>query len=389
MKCSLLVVCLLVSSCMTAPRAPSNTNPLDCVYVEDGYGAQGETALEIKPVVTGLEVPWSLVFLSSEDWLVAERPGRIRRVRGGKLDQAVVAQIPVTTHAEDGLLGMALHPDFKKNQYLYVYFTYEQNKELFNRVERYKLSADYSKAVSDKIILDRIPAGEKHSGGRIKFGPDGYLYIGTGDAKEPDLAQDQNSLAGKILKVDSEGRAPEHNPWPGNPAYVVGVRNIQAFDWIDPRTIWVVDHGPSNPVWKSGGDEVSIAHAGDNLGWPNTWGCEVKTGVITPQLVWKKASPPAGAVIYRGNKIPGWDGSLLVSTLRSEHMHRVVLHSSNSHRISQHEVYLSGAAGFGRLREITQAPDGELYVTTSNCDGRGDCGAEKDKILRITARVKK
>jgi glucose/arabinose dehydrogenase len=127
---------------------------------------------------------------------------------------------------------------------------------------------------------------------------------------------------------------------------------------------------------------VSVARAGDNLGWPAIYGCQSRSGMVSPSLTWAEAAPPGGAAFYRGTQIPEWQGSFLVGTLGSRHLHRVVFESPESARVAEHEVYFDGE--LGRLRDVVMGPDGELYVTTSNCDGRGTCPSERDRIVRIT-----
>jgi glucose/arabinose dehydrogenase len=376
------LLALTTAGCLAAPK-PKPTADEACVYVSEGFGPLGKTEVKTEKVVTGLEVPWSIAFLPKDRLLVAERPGRVRLVIGGKLEPKPVAVIPVNNQSEDGLLGLALHPQFAKNRLFYIYYTVKKAKKSVNRIERYRLAADDRSAKPEKIILDNIPAAKNHSGGRLRFGPDGMLYAGTGDAQDPDLSQKKESLAGKILRMTPDGKVPPTNPFAGSFVYILGVRNIQAFDWIDSGTLWIADHGPSSEFGKSGGDEISIAKAGANLGWPTIWGCERKEGMITPQLVFKTAAPPGGAAIYRGDAIPEWKGSLLVGTLRSTHLHRVGLNPADRTRVAEHEVYLGMPNGHGRLREVISAPDGTIYLTTSNCDGRGECGPEKDSILRL------
>jgi hypothetical protein len=170
-------------------------------------------------------------------------------------------------------------------------------------------------ASPNKIILDNIPAAQFHNGGRLRFGPDGMLYIGTGDAKNPENSQDVNSLAGKILRVTPEGQVPEDNPFPNNPAFIVGVRNNQGFDWYDESTLRISDHGPSGELGRTGHDEVNAASAGDNLGWPPIYSCPTQPGMIPPSLTWDEAVPPGGAAIYTGNTIPEWRGNLIIGVL--------------------------------------------------------------------------
>lgn len=378
---------LPIVGCPPASMVKSTTVNTPCTLVRSGFGPEGTASVKVETVASGLVVPWAMAFLPSGELLVTERPGRIRLIRHG------VALPPVATLAvvsndenEGGLLGLALHPDFAQNRLFYVYLTAESADGPFNRIERWRLAEDNLSATRDKTILDRIPSAQFHNGGRLHFGPDGMLYASTGDARDPELSQDVTSLAGKILRLTPEGAPPPDNPFPGNPTFVSGVRNVQGFAFRDDGTLLVTDHGPSGELGRTGHDEVSVARAGDNLGWPVVWGCEEGAPYVTPILTWTDAAPPGGAAIYTGSAIAEWNGSLLIGTLGSRHLHRVALDGRNPPQLSVHEVYFRGdpPAGFGRLRDIAMGPDGHLYATTSNCDGRGDCPAGGDKILRIS-----
>ncbi|WP_242028324.1 PQQ-dependent sugar dehydrogenase [Pseudanabaena sp. FACHB-2040] len=368
----------------TAPEQVQqvSTTNATCELVEQGFGPTGQVDIRVEEVASGLEVPWGIDFLPNSDMLVTERAGRVRLVRQGQLQPNPVATIEATDVGEGGLLGIAVHPDFASNRWFYVYYTANRDGSRTNLVERWQLSEDGLSATRDRTILGDIPVAQFHNGGRIRFGPDGMLYIGTGDARDPDISQDQNSLAGKILRVTPEGEVPADNPFPGNPVFISGIRNTQGFDWIDASTLWVTDHGPSGELGRSGHDKASVARAGDNLGWPTTYRCESEPGLVTPSIVWQQALPPGGSVIYTGTAIPEWQDSLIIATLRSEHLQRVAFDPQNPGQVQSHEVYLQGE--YGRLRDAVMGPDGELYITTSNCDGRGGCPSEQDKILRVT-----
>lgn len=353
-----------------------------CILVEDGFGSPGQVAVQAQEVVSGLEVPWGIIFLSETDMLVSERPGRIRLVRDGQLQPTPVATVDAVEEGEGGLLGIAAHPDFDNNRLFYLYYTTNQGGSLTNRVERWQLSSDRTSASPDRIILDNIPVARFHNGGRLRFGPDGMLYIGTGDARKPQISQDVNSLAGKILRLTPDGEIPGDNPFPGNPVFLKGIRNTQGFDWYNESTLWVTDHGPSGELGRSGHDKVSVANPGDNLGWPTLHACQDQEGMVPASITWRQAVPPGGAAIYRGNAIAPWQGSLLIGALGARHLHRVTFNPDSPYQVQSHEVYFQNE--LGRLREVIMGPDGELYVTTSNCDGRGNCPPEQDKIVRIT-----
>jgi aldose sugar dehydrogenase len=358
----------------------------DCLLIEEGFGESGEVDFRIEVVADGLDVPWSLAFLPNGDLLITERAGRVRLLQNGELRSDPVLEIPARDEGEGGLLGLVLHPDFESNRYLYLYYTADKNGDAVNRVVRYEMEEDFLSANEDKIMIDNIPSAVFHDGGRMRFGPDGYLYIGTGDAREPTLSQDLDSLSGKILRITDEGEVPRDNPFgEDNEVFLLGIRNTQGFDWLNENTLIVSDHGPSGELGRRGGDKVNVATAGANLGWPNIWRCEDDDDVAQAIIAWVDAVPPGGAALYTGDAISEWQGSFIMGTLRSEHLHRVILEREEGVvRVLGSEVYLLGEGGYGRLREVIMGPDGDLYVTTSNCDGRGVCPDEGDQILRVT-----
>jgi glucose/arabinose dehydrogenase len=306
---------------------------------------------------------------------VTERPGRVRLVQGGKLVPQPVANVTVSQQSEDGLLGIALPPGDAGTVFLYT------TQDDGNRIERWTLAADHRSMRFDKVIFSGIARAQFHDGGRLRFGPDGMLYAGTGDARNPDSSQDPSSPNGKLLRLTPEGKPAPGNPTAGNPAILSGIRNTQGFDWIDKDTLVVSDHGPSGEMLRSAMDEINLVKPGANLGWPTIYGCQRRDGMVTPLITWDHALPPGGLAIYRGTSIAAWKDSVLVATLGSEHLHRVVLEGG---KVKEHETYF--LRQFGRLREAIMGPDGNLYLTTSNCDGRGSCPPEKDQILRVIPR---
>lgn len=379
MRLSILSTCLVALGC-SGGCAASNAgmSSPDCVLVSDGLGPTGTTKVKTELVVSGLEVPWGIAFLPGGDLLVTERPGRVRLVRGGVLQPTAVATVPLAAGGESGLLGIALHPGFAQNRFFFVYATVDAGGRQ-NRIERWKLSDDSTSATFDGVVRGGIAAAQFHDGGRLRIGPDGMLYAGTGDAREPSLSQDANSPNGKLLRLTPEGDVPGDNPIKDNPNFMLGLRNVQAFDWLDAATLVIADHGPSGDTGRSGHDEVNVGKAGDNFGWPTIYGCGTSGSLVRPKLTWKDAVPPGGAAIYRGNAIPEWKGSVLVGVLGSTHLHRVVFDAQR--RVSSHEVYFKDS--LGRIREVISGPDGELYLTTSNCDGRGSCPSDKDRIVKV------
>lgn len=374
------VLAVLCASRAAAADAPS------CELVpEGGFGPAGQVKVRAETVVSGLEVPWAIAFLPGGDLLVTERPGRLRLVRGGKLVEKPVAEVAVSARSEGGLLGLALAPDFARSRRFFMYFTVREGRREVNRLASFALSADATSARQERVLLDGIAAAQYHDGGRVRVGPDGMVYVGTGDAGEPRSAQRPDSPNGKILRVAPDGSIPKDNPSPGSPVWALGVRNVEAFDWRTDGTLVVADHGPSGELGRRGHDRVLVAAAGANLGWPDVYGCGARQGAPPPLLAWVDAAPPGGASFYTGDVVGAWKGSFLVATLGSRHLHRLVLSAGTPPRLEKHEVYLEGEPpnGLGRLREVVTGPDGAPWLTTSNCDGRGRCPPEKDRIVRL------
>ncbi len=367
-----------------------------CVLLEDGPGPAGDLMLDVEVVAESLEVPWGLTFLPNGDILVTERPGRLRLIRAGEVLPAPVLEIEVADidalfGFEGGLLGVLLHPQFDSNRLFYLYFTAtKEDESVVNRIVQYELAEDGENATLDRIILDDIPAGGHHQGGRMRIGPDGLLYAGVG-AFEPALAQDPDSQAGKLLRMNLDGSIPADNPNPGHRIFISGIRNSQGYDWFDDDHLLVMDHGPTGleldmPNLR-GLDEFNVAQAGDNLGWASVWGCDEGEGLVEPVVAWAQSVPPGGATVYTGAAIPEWTGSFMVAALGlpnvsdGQHLHRIELDANNPYIVERHEVYLQGV--FGRLRTVAMGNDGHLYLTTSNCDGRGTCPPEGDLVLRV------
>lgn len=352
------------------PAVGDRPQPVDDQYVPEPQDLRIETWAE------GLEVPWEIAFLPDGRALVSERPGRIRLVDGnGSVAEQPYAELDVAGGGEGGLMGLALHPAFPDEPYVYAMYTAGG----VNRIVRLRHEDD-SASVED-VIIDNIPAARFHNGGRIAFGPDGMLYVTTGDATSPQLAQDRGSLAGKILRLTPDGGVPQDNPF-GSRLWSYGHRNPQGLAW-EPRSgqLFVPEHGPSGEFGLRAWDEVNVIRNGGNYGWPRVVGAGGGEELIDPLVAWPEAAvPPAGAAFFQGN--------LYVATLRSEALVRIRLTPRDgAWRVEAVErLFASGPqqGRFGRLRAATAGPDGALYVSTSNSGGRGRTGGQ-DRILRITA----
>jgi glucose/arabinose dehydrogenase len=345
--------------------------------VEDIYLPDGDK-VEVKVWVQDLEIPWSLVFLPDGRALVSERPGRIRLIENGKLAPEPYMILNVKHIGEGGLMGLAVHPDFPNKPYIYAMYTYESDGKIFNRVIRIK--DEGRKGVFDKVIIDSILGARFHNGGRIKFGPDKMLYITTGEIFKGELAQDLNSLNGKILRLTPDGEIPPDNPFPNSPIYSYGHRNPQGLAW-HPETgdLFESEHGPSGEYGRFGHDEINVIVKGGNYGWPKVIGAPGEKEFIDPIVVWKDATPPSGITFYKGD--------LFVATLRSEALIRIKLQrSGKSYKVTRIERWFAfdkRRGKYGRLRDVVVGPDGNLYVLTSNRDGRGNPQPGDDKIYQI------
>ncbi len=272
---------------------------------------------------------------------------------------------------EGGLLGMTLHPRFSENQWVYLYLTTKNGEGLINRVERYRFGRD--RLTEKTTIIDNIPVAANHDGGRIAFGSDGYLYITTGDAGKSNLAQDIYSLAGKILRLKDDGSIPPDNPF-GNAVYSYGHRNSQGLAWDNKGRLWATEHGRSGVL--SGLDELNLIEKGKNYGWPVIQGDEIKTGMESPVVQSGAAETwaPAGATF--------WDGSVFFGGLRGEALYEA---KTTSERKVSLKIHFRKE--FGRIRAVVLGPDGYLYITTSNTDGRGEPRASDDKIIRVNPSI--
>jgi len=353
--------------------------------VRDQFLLQGDR-VRAETWVEDLEVPWSLVFVPDGRALVTERPGRIRLIKDGRLMKDPYAVLAVRHEGEGGLMGLALHPRFPQRPYLYVMHTYQEKGAPYNRVVRLKDNGN--RGTFDKVIIDRIPAGRFHNGGRIAFGPDGLLYITAGETFEARLAQDLGTLAGKILRITDEGAIPTSNPFKQSPVYSFGHRNPQGLAWHpETRDLFESEHGPSGEFLLFANDEINWITKGGNYGWPVVVGAGGIKPYIDPLVVWKETTPPSGMTFYHGSRLSHLDGDLFVATLRSEALIRIRLEKSNgSYKVNAIERwfakgYQSGT--YGRLRDVVQGPDGALYFLTNNRDGRGRPREGDDKIYRI------
>jgi len=340
-----------------------------------------ERSYEVKLVADNLYVPWSIVFTDPDRILITERNGKLRIIQDGILSEKPLKVFEeVSSNGEEGLMGLALDPDYKDNKFIYLSYAYGGSDKMSVKVVRYKDEGD--RLSDEKTIMDGLPAERYHAGCRLRFGPDGKLYITTGDAGERKLAQDINTLYGKILRINPDGTIPADNPFPDSPVWSYGHRNPQGIDWYPGTDIlYSTEHGPSGFDGPGGGDEVNIIVKGGNYGWPVVSHKESKEGMISPVLEFTPAIAPASGMFYRSDSIPQFKNNYFFGCLRGSGIMRIEIDKNDPSRIISNEVLAE--VNFGRIRDITQGPDGAIYFSTSNRDGRGSIREGDDKIYKI------
>lgn len=364
---------------------------LSCGKPPEGKGAgemettsQKDVSFRVETVAEGLEVPWSIVFAPDGRIIFTERPGRVRVIENGKLRQEPLAKIEdVRAASESGLMSVALHPNFADNHFLYLSYAYAGSDGQLVRVVRFR---ETGKDLTDKkIIIENIPAAPNHAGCRLRFGPDGKLYITTGDSTTKDIAQQLNSLGGKTLRLNDDGTVPQDNPFVGQQnarpeIWSYGHRNAQGMDWQpDTNLMFQTEHGPSGFDGPGGGDEVNIVERGKNYGWPIIHHTETKAGLESPLLEYTPACAPASGMFYRGSTFSAFKNNFFFGCLRGVRIIRVVL---DGRKVVKQENLLDGK--YGRIRDIAEGPDGAIYFSTSNKDGRGTAAKNDDRILKLT-----
>ena len=341
----------------TSPPTPSDSTPAPTDPTRSGR--DGGPPEVVETIATGLEAPWGLDFFDDGDAIVTERDSRrvLRVGADGEITElgTIDAAAP---RVEAGLLGVALSPGFERDNTAYFYVSTAED----NRVLRAEIDGD--RLGEPKPILTGIPLGQIHDGGRLEFGPDGFLYVSTGETGDGGLAQDRDSLAGKILRITPDG-----DPAPGNPfdteIWSWGHRNIQGLAFDDEDRLWASEFG------ANAFDELNLIASGDNYGWPDVEGEGGDPEYVDPQLTWSTDEASPSGLAYA-------DGHLWMAALQGERLWRVEV---GQNRAKNPKGFFVG--DYGRMRTIAVAPDGRLWVMTSNRDGRGDPTKDDDRILLV------
>jgi glucose/arabinose dehydrogenase len=339
---------------------PSQPTPSTSETPDQGGNKDGAPRA-VGTLVDLLEVPWGVDFLPDGAAVVTERiSGRVLQVTAdGTLTRlgAITAAAP---EGEAGLLGVAVSPDFASDRTLFFYLTTGTD----NRVVSAPLEGET--LGEPTVVLDKIPRGFIHDGGRIAFGPDGYLYVTTGETGDPELAQDPDSLAGKILRITADGEPAPGNPDPASPVWSLGHRNVQGLAWDDEGRLWASEFGDSSF------DELNLIEKGGNYGWPRVEGVGGGSEFIDPQLVWPVEQASPSGLAYA-------DGRLWMAGLRGQRLWRIDVSAAG--KASRPKAWFT--EDYGRLRTVATAPDGRIWLTTSNRDGRGEPTPADDRIILI------
>lgn len=361
----ILTAALLAGGCAFGDPAPDRAGapPTFPAPTATPTGGGIDQQIAVTVLADGLQVPWGVAFLPDGGALVTERDtARILQVGPGSstdgLDVEELQTIDdVDGAGEGGLLGIAVSPDYDTDETVFIYYSTAQD----NRIARLTLGGE------PEPIVTGIPLSGIHNGGRLAFGPDGYLYATTGDASDTGLSQDQASLGGKILRMTPDGEPAPGNPFPDSLVWSLGHRNVQGIAWDAEERLYATEFGQS--AW----DEINLIEPGGNYGWPQVEGQGDDDRFIDPIVVWStdEASCSGAAVV---------DRILAAACLRGERLWLVELTGSGT-VFGQPRALLTGE--YGRLRTVAQAPDGSIWVTTSNRDGRGEPAPEDDRILRL------
>lgn len=336
----------------------------------------GALQLGQQTVAQDLVAPWALAFAADGAIWLTERPGRVRVIRNGQLeaDPALTLRVVTGTGCESGLLGIAI-----QEPYAFLYYTYAGSGGNTNRVSRFTISGD--KLTSEQVLVDGIPGGAcYHFGGRLKLGPDGWLYFTTGEGDVAARAADPNGLSGKILRVRTDGS--------GREVYAWGFRNPQGLAFDAGGRLYASSNGPTGDLGLCCRDEVDLVQQGGFYGWPE-WAATTRTSFPQGSLPAARVPPiavsgdstvwaPSGMTFYAPSRTE--QPTLLVTELKGEALRRLVIDPADPSHVTAQEIVLQGR---GRLRDAVAGPDGCLYVLTNNRDTRGTPRAGDDQVLKL------
>ncbi|MFD1739830.1 PQQ-dependent sugar dehydrogenase [Bacillus salitolerans] len=310
-------------------------------------------------IASNLVVPWDIV-KTGEEYFVSERGGTIVHIdrKGNKTNMSLELSKDVAEYGEGGLLGFILHPDYQKNALAYIYYTYQDNGNINNQIV--KVKKEGSTWIEESVLLSDLPGARIHNGGRIEIGPDQKLYASVGDAANPDSAQQLNSLAGKIIRMNLDGTIPENNPFENSYIYSFGHRNPQGFAWTEAGEMYSAEHG------AEGHDEINRILPGQNYGWPLVQGDEQREGMLVPIF-------HSGEDTWAPSGLAYQEGRLLVAGLAGQQIRVFDLRENESFPLYE---------DIGRIRDLLVVGK-DLYIITNNTDGRGVPDEDDDHLLKV------
>jgi glucose/arabinose dehydrogenase len=327
-----------------------------------------ETTVDTLTVITGLDIPWEIRYGPDNYLWVTERYGRVSRVNPETGAQDVVLDLSATVwqQAESGMLGMAMHPDFDNNPFVYLAYTYNASGNTLERIVRYTYTD--GQLIDEMVLLDDINGNTTHNGCRMVITPDNKLLLTTGDAQDQPAAQDIGNLSGKVLRINLDGSIPEDNPFPGSPVYTVGHRNPQGLCYAPNGIVYSSEHGPSTD------DEFNVIEPGRNYGWPDVHGfcdlpdeipfCEANN-VFEPLAAWTPTVAASDILYYDHPAIPEWEGRMLMTTLKNKRLYVLELDESGMAVLGEDQYFQNF---WGRLRDVCMDPDGAIYLATNGPD---------------------
>jgi len=340
------------------------TSPSDPILLPEPHSNTKSDFVTI--IAKNLDKPRAIA-ISDDRIFVTEKDGFIRVIQDNILLESPLASLRPANVFDGGLLGIALHPNFSNNHYIYVFLTYDEDGNLWNKILR--ITESKNKLQDAQTIFDKIPGSSFSNGGFIKFGPDGKLYVGTGTVSDSShLPQDLNSLSGKILRLNDDGTIPDDNPFSNSPVYALGFRNPQGMTWDDDGNLYIAEFGPEK------NDEINLVHAGKNYGWPEQQ-CSGNKKFENAILCYDPSIEPGGILFYSGNTL-NFEFPFIMASMRATNLYQLDFEEG----LSSQKSILSG---IGRVRDVVQGPDGSIYVITSNTDGKGFPDSMDDKLLRI------
>jgi len=357
---------------------------MGCSERSEGQISIGSTAVDTSTLISGLDTPWEILWGPDNYLWFTERQGTVSRLNPDNGQRTIILTISdVFEYGEGGLLGMALHPDFQSQPFVYLVYNYTSGSLIKERLVRY--SWDGNSLTNQETLIDGISANSYHDGSRLVFGPDGKLYMSTGDAGNTGNSQNMNSLSGKTLRINPDGSVPDDNPFSGSYIWTTGHRNAQGLTFSPDGILYSSEHGPDTD------DELNIIESGRNYGWPQVAGyCDLpaetdfcnENNVREPLAAWTPTLAVAGISYYDHPGIPEWQHSILMTSLKAGKLVSLKLSSNGLSVVEQADWFVNH---YGRLRDICVSPDGRVYLAVSNRDGRGTPRQGDDRIVEIRA----